>query len=60
MGRCGPFLRDSKDDFIVELAVASRADYIVTWNLRDFVGAVEYGISVIRPNEFLTMLDNRS
>jgi putative PIN family toxin of toxin-antitoxin system len=55
-----PFLRDSKDDFIIELAVASRADYLVTWNVRDFAGAEEYGIAVIRPNEFLAMLENPS
>src|SRR2546422_10394131 len=31
-----PFLPDIGDDFILELAVASRADFIVTYNLRDF------------------------
>ncbi len=36
-----PFLRDPKDDFIIELAVASRADYIVTWNIRDFAPALQ-------------------
>src|SRR5438132_7084891 len=36
-----PYLRDPKDDFIIELAVASRADYIVTWNVRDFAGALQ-------------------
>lgn len=51
-----PFLRDPKDDFVVELALASRADYIVTWNVRDFTQASEYGISVIRPNEFLALV----
>ena len=34
-----PFLRDPGDDFIVELAVASRAEFIVTHNVRDFSGA---------------------
>lgn len=54
-----PFLRDAEDDFIIELAVASRAEYIVTYNVRDFTGAQEYGIGVIRPNEFLKMLRKR-
>ena len=36
-----PFLRDAKDDFIIELAVASRAEFIVTHNIRDFAGAAE-------------------
>jgi putative PIN family toxin of toxin-antitoxin system len=51
-----PFLRDPKDDFIIELAVASRVDYVVTWNVRDFSAALEYGIRVIRPNEFLALI----
>jgi putative PIN family toxin of toxin-antitoxin system len=55
-----PFLRDPKDDFIIELAVAGRADYLVTWNVRDFDGAGEYGIKVVRPSEFLAMLKNPS
>lgn len=51
-----PLLRDPKDDFILELAVAARADYIVTWNARDFLRAKEYGVGVIRPDEFLKSL----
>src|SRR5690242_5085424 len=31
-----PHLRDIKDDMILELAVASDAEYIVTYNLKDF------------------------
>src|ERR1043166_5896579 len=30
-----PWLRDEKDAMILELAVASQADYIVTFNVRD-------------------------
>jgi len=33
-----PFLPDPKDDFVLELAVESRADFLVTFNTRDFVG----------------------
>jgi putative PIN family toxin of toxin-antitoxin system len=51
-----PFLRDPKDDFIIELAVASRAEFIVTHNIRDFAGATEYGIRVLRPSEFLELV----
>ena len=51
-----PFLRDPKDDFIIELAVASRADHIVTWNVRDFSSALQYGVTVIRPNDFLDLV----
>jgi putative PIN family toxin of toxin-antitoxin system len=55
-----PFLRDAKDDFIIELAVASRAEFIVTHNIRDFAGAAEYGIGVLRPNEFLALVKQMS
>lgn len=55
-----PFLRDAGDDFIIELAVASRADFIVTHNIRDFAQAAEYGIRVIRPHELLRLLENKS
>jgi predicted nucleic acid-binding protein len=50
-------LRDPGDDFVIELAVASRAQFIVTHNVRDFVGAREYGIHVIRPHELLRILE---
>ncbi len=36
--RWRPFLSDPDDDFILELAVAAKAQYIVTHNLRDFEG----------------------
>src|SRR5215204_1729826 len=31
-----PTLRDPKDDFLLELAVESNCDYIVTFNTKDF------------------------
>ena len=34
-----PFLPDPKDDFLLELAVESRADFVITFNTRDFAGA---------------------
>ena len=55
-----PFLRDPKDDFIIELAVAARAEFIVTHNIRDFAGAAEYGMRVVRPNEFLDLVRQMS
>ena len=32
-------LRDPKDDFVLELAVESRADFLLTFNVRDFEDA---------------------
>ncbi|MCP4357950.1 MAG: putative toxin-antitoxin system toxin component, PIN family [Chloroflexi bacterium] len=49
-----PFLRDPKDDMVLELAVAARCHYIITFNMRDFYGVEEeFGIGVIKPKEFL-------
>lgn len=48
-----PFLRDPKDDMVLELAVESGADYIVTHNLRDFQGIEKFGIEAVSPGIFL-------
>jgi len=51
-----PILHDPRDDFILELAVESRCDYIVTFNVKDFAGADKFGIEVVTPREFLRKL----
>jgi predicted nucleic acid-binding protein len=51
-----PFLRDPKDDFLLELAVESQSEYIVTYNIRDFEGAEQFGIKAINPKEFLQII----
>jgi len=48
-----PSLKDPSDDFILELAVESECDYIVTHNVRDFTGAEKFKVKVITPQEFL-------
>ncbi len=48
-----PYLSDPKDDHILELAVASQADIIVTFNLKDFVGVESFGIRAIAPRKLL-------
>ncbi len=48
-----PYLRDADDDFILELAFASETNYIVTYNLKNFIRAREIGIGIITPKEFL-------
>lgn len=52
-----PVLPDLKDDFILELAVAARAAYIVTYNKKDFGKARDYGIVPVTPGEFLKLLE---
>lgn len=51
-----PQLRDPGDDFILELAVEATCDYIITYNIRDFKGASDFGIKVISPKEFLNLI----
>jgi putative PIN family toxin of toxin-antitoxin system len=48
-----PYLRDPKDEFVLELAVASGCQYIITYNARDFMDVEEFGIQVKTPKEFL-------
>ena len=48
-----PFLKDPKDDMVLELAVEAQCDYIVTFNRKDFVGSDQFGITVVTPQEFL-------
>ena len=48
-----PFLRDAKDDMVLELAVKARCDYIVTYNVRDFHGIEQFGLRTIDPRTFL-------
>jgi putative PIN family toxin of toxin-antitoxin system len=48
-----PFLRDANDDMVLELAVAAGCRYIVTFNMKDFVGTEQFGIEAIRPKELL-------
>jgi hypothetical protein len=51
-----PSLPDPKDDFILELAVESRADFLLTFNSKDFAGADSFGVRVISPREFLAII----
>lgn len=48
-----PYLRDAKDELILDLAVAAQCDYIVTHNQKDFVGTGKFGIRVVNPKTFL-------
>lgn len=48
-----PLLKDSKDDMVLELAVAAECSSIITYNIKDFAGAEQFGIQVISPLSFL-------
>jgi len=51
-----PFLQDKDDDFILELAVESNCDFVVTFNEKDFVGLETFGIKTVRPADFLEVI----
>ena len=51
-----PFLRDPKDDMVLELAVEAQCRYIVTYNKRDFAGIEQFGLQALTPAEFLKIL----
>jgi len=48
-----PFLKDPKDDLVLEVAVASQSFAIVTFNLSDFARARQFGLKVLTPGDFL-------
>jgi putative PIN family toxin of toxin-antitoxin system len=54
-----PVLRDPKDDLVLEVAVESECDYVVTHNLRDFAGAERFGVQAITPRRFLEIIGQR-
>ena len=55
-----PFLKDPKDDLVLEVAVESESDFLVTHNVNDFVGAERFGIQVITPRRFLETIGKLS
>jgi len=57
--RWRPFLSDPGDEFILDLAVGGSCDFIVTHNTRHFAGVEQFGIRVVTPREFLTIIGER-
>ena len=55
-----PYLKDPLDDMILEAAVESSCDFIVTHNVKDFAGVEQFGLKVLRPGAFLRKLEDSS
>jgi len=51
-----PFLCDADDDMLVEVALASGTEYIITSNIRDFAPAAALGVRAMTPRDFLPLL----
>lgn len=48
-----PVANDPNDDFLIDLAVESQSDFIITYNQRDLQPAERFGIRVLSPKQFL-------
>jgi putative PIN family toxin of toxin-antitoxin system len=48
-----PAAKDPDDDFLLDLAVESQADFIITFNKKDLREAGKFGIILLTPYEFL-------
>ena len=55
-----PFLRDPDDDMVLECAVASGSEFIVTHNVKDFRRIQELNVQAITPADFLKLLRSPS
>ncbi len=51
-----PFLKDPRDDHVLELAVEAGCDFVVTHNVRDFSGSEQFGVRVVTPKKFLRVI----
>ncbi len=48
-----PILRHPRDDMVLEAAVESQSDYLVTFNVRHFAAAAQFEVAVVEPRELL-------
>ncbi len=55
-----PDLKDPKDDLVLELAVKSGSQYIITFNQRDFRGSERFDVQTLTPGEFLKRLEQEN
>ncbi len=58
--RWRPTLRDPDDEFLLDLAVAGRCQFIVSFNRRDLEAAPSFGIEVLTPAQLLRLLETES
>jgi predicted nucleic acid-binding protein len=55
-----PLLRDPDDDMVLECAVASGSQLIVTHNVKDFVRAQTLNVKAITPAAFLSLIRSKN
>ena len=54
-----PALSDPDDDMVLEVAGAGNCRYIVTHNRRDFRGSESWGVTAIKPSDFIKLIENQ-
>ena len=54
-----PLLPDPKDDMVAEVAIASGAEAVVTYNRRDFAGLERFDVMILSPHELLKKIGER-
>ncbi len=55
-----PALNDPADEMVLELAVAGKAEAIVTFNVKDFAATAPlFGLGVLTPSKFLRALKGK-
>jgi len=52
-----PVANDPGDDLVLEAAIASHSDFVITFNKRDFANSGQFGIRCLTPKEFLILLE---
>ena len=55
-----PVASDPDDDLILDAAIASHSDFIITFNQRDFSESTRFGIRCLTPQEFLILMEEKS
>ena len=51
-----PVAADPDDDLVMEAAIASHSDFVITFNKRDFPESRRFGIECLTPREFLILI----
>jgi putative PIN family toxin of toxin-antitoxin system len=51
-----PLSKDPNDDFIIDLAIKSQADFIISYNQKDLKTLIKFNISILNPKQFLQIL----
>ncbi|MEA5512342.1 putative toxin-antitoxin system toxin component, PIN family [Crocosphaera sp. UHCC 0190] len=51
-----PMATDPDDDFLIDLAIESQADFIISYNKKDLKAIEKFGILVLTPKQFLQLI----